>query len=170
MKKFFLRFCVTSLLFVSCVTSNARNEDVMTMYMPNSALKYYIRPTKLLSVNSDDYVDIDFTYQMRNGNYISDAYVNFTLHYKTNSYIKNASFKVFPNIEIKLLNITTLDRNTKLEFLRVSTILEKDNVQTVLKHLAEKKAILYLELDDNSKLEFEPSEKTLAALREAFSK
>lgn len=179
MKKVFFALCAfLNLLLISCTTAPAGKEKVMTAYMQSGNLKYYIRPGKMLPENfkdtkSKDYVMIDFSYQKRKREYVSEAYTNFTLHCKTNAFIEEASFLLPAGNEIKkvnLLDISTVDRDTVKGFIRISSVLEREYVKDVLENLHAYKAVLSVLLDDGTSLKFESSEDIIERINEAFSK
>lgn len=179
MKKIiFAAFVFLNFALISCVTGPAGKEKVMTAYMQSGNLKYYIRPGKMLPENfkdtkSKDYVMIDFSYQMEKRKYVSEAYTNFTLYCKTNAYIEEASFLLPDGDKIKkvrLLDISTVDRDAVKGFIRVSTVLEREYVKEVLENLRSSKAVLTISLDDGSLLKFESSQDITERINEAFSK
>ena len=116
--------------FLSCITlpRASGNEKVITTFMPSGNLQYYIRPGKLISTEAKDksFVMIDFTYQKQNRSYVTDAYVNFTLHGKTEAFISEARFVFTDKTFVQLKNISLLRRDVKQHILRVSTVLEKN--------------------------------------------
>ena len=166
MKKLILLFCIiTVILSSSCVTAYTRDkEKVLTAYMESKNLKYYIRPGKMIAeqANVDAYIMIDFSYQMNKRVYVSDAYTNF---------IETAAF-VLPTSGEKILltDISTLDRDVKKGFIRVSTILENQYVEKVLKALHESYCVLSLTFDDGSTQSFVATDDLKTRIFDAFSK
>ncbi|WP_024469328.1 hypothetical protein [Treponema pedis] len=174
-KRYFIltAFSVISLLLSSCTTAGSGRIRVMTSYMENSYMKYYIRPGKMLSADfktDKAFVNIDFSYQKDTHVYVTDAYTNFTLNYKTSLYIKEASFLLANNETVNLLNIKTLDRNVNENYIRVSTILKKENLQNVLEALAEQTALLEVTLEDGTKKRFTSTSDLSERIKEAFAK
>lgn len=177
MKKIYLRFIPLIAALFACFScaSNLpiQKTPVLTAYMANSNLKYYIRPTRLESENykSDNaYIMLDFTYQMKEREYATDAYTNFSLYYKTTNYITSASFLLQDGTTVPLENITLLDRNTKQAYLRVSTILEKPKIKQVLNELCYNDASLQITLDDGTALRFFPTAEAKTKISDVFSK
>ncbi|WP_442720565.1 hypothetical protein [Treponema sp.] len=141
--------------------------------MESKNLKYYIRPGKMTAehTNVDAYIMIDFSYQMNKRVYVSDAYTNFTCYNRLGSFIETAAF-VLPTSgeEIPLTGISTLDRDVKKGFIRVSTILENQYVEKVLKALHESCCVLSLTFDDGSTQSFVATDDLKARIFDAFSK
>ncbi len=173
MKKMALFFLSLSLVFVSCTTYPSGNIGVITAFMETGNTKYYIRPALMTADREESLasVKIDFTYQKVNADYVSDAYVNFTLHDKTTAFIKEACF-ILPEHEkpIPLVDIKTLDRNTSAEFIRVTTRLEKDFINPVLEVLHVKQGRLRVLLTDENQQDFIPTDELVLKITEAFSK
>lgn len=166
--------CSIILLFVSCATNiPIQKTAVMTAYMSNSNLKYYIRPTRFQSDNYESdksYTMLDFTYQMKERNYVTDAYVNFSLYYETICYINEAFFVLKDGTTVPLTNITVLDRDTTKSHLRVSTVLEKTKIQQVLTDLCYNNGSFYIILDDKTTLHFFPTPEGKNRISDVFSK
>lgn len=140
--------------------------------MENGRLKYYIRPSRFessLGKNKYEFVDIDFTYQKSNQNYVTDAYVNFTLNSKNILYIKSAEI-VSPEGVIVLKNVSTLDRDLRMNYIRVTTTLDKDSVEKVLTNLRDKVATLKVIFEDDSFREYVPTDDFTERVKEAFFK
>lgn len=176
MKKIYLKcipFIAILSLCVSCKTyASIRKVSVLTDYMANSNLKYYIRPQRFESESYKQdkaYLMLDFTYQMKDRDYVSDAFTNFSLYYKTTAYIKSANFILKDGSVVALKNITLLDRDAKKSYLRISTILEKDSIKTVLNELCYNNAALELSLDDGTTIRFFPNEEAKTKISNAFS-
>ena len=175
MKKCCFIFCVAAsfLLCSSCATYLSSNkEKVITAYMPSKYLKYYIRPGKMAAEESGSksYLMIDFSYQMDKRNYVSNAYVNFTLYNRSDAYIDAASFS-FPNDDdIELTELSILDRDTSKGYIRASTILEQNNIDKVLKGLHESACVLKVTLENGSTLSFIVTDDVKSRIGEAFSK
>ena len=175
MKKYCFMFCVAAsfLLCSACVTGLSSNKDkVITAYMPSKYLKYYIRPGKMTAEESGSksYLMIDFSYQMDKRNYVSNAYVNFTLYNRSDAYIDAARFS-FPNDEdIELTELSILDRDTSKGYIRVSTILEQNLIEKVLKGLHESVCGLTITLENGSTLSFVATDDLKLRIGEAFSK
>lgn len=167
----------TCFLFFSCaglpVSSFFGSEKVLTNFMPSGNLQYYIRPGKMISSGfktDKAFVLLDFTYQKSNRDYVSDAYTNFTITYKTTAFVKAAYFKINDNKIIPLTNISLLFRNVKQNHIRVSTVLPCDYIDEVLKRLESSQAVLEIEFDDGSIKTFLPTKDLTERLTEAFSK
>lgn len=172
--KYLLPIAFICILCSSCAGVNffSGDEKVFISPMPSGNLKYYIRPGKMISENFKNdkaFILIDFTYQKLNRDYVSDAYTNFTLTYKTTAFVRGASFKTndktFP-----LSNIALLSRNTKQNHIRVSTVLPCDYIDEVLKKLESSQIVLEIELDDGSKKTFVSTKDLSARITEAFFK
>ena len=113
---------------------------------------------------------IDFSYQMDKRNYVSNAYVNFTLYNRSDAYIDAASFS-FPNDDdIELTELSILDRDTSKGYIRASTILEQNNIEKVLKGLHESACVLKVTLENGSTLSFIVTDDVKSRIGEAFSK
>lgn len=173
MKKKYL-ITITALLIFSCatVTPPMGNTKVMTFCMDSGNLKYYIRPSKMQSVDANDksYVLIDFTYQMRNRNYVSSAYTNFTVYCKTNAFIEQAFFLIQDEEPVNLSEIYTLDRDVSKDFIRVSTLLENKHLEKVLVALNKAEASLVVKFDTGLSKTFIPTKDIIDKINEAFSK
>lgn len=113
---------------------------------------------------------LDFTYQKSNRDYVSDAYTNFTLMYKTTAFVTDAYFKTNDNKIIPLTNVSLLSRNINKNFIRVSTILQADFVDEILKKLEVSEAVLEIKLDDGSIKTFVPTKDLSERITDAFSK
>lgn len=132
---FIFLFCILS---AGCVSVKKEASGVISSYMENGCMKYYIRPEKMQGTQKDEFVLIDFSYQKKNDKYVSASYVNFTLYCKTVSYIKSAIFISEGGKETKrfmLSDIHTLDRNADAAFIRVTTLLGQSEVGAVLEGL-----------------------------------
>ncbi len=174
MKKiFFAAGLVSALLFTGCVTAPSGKEKVMTAYMQSGTLKYYIRPGKMAAENAKTdkaYIMIDFTYQMEKRNYVSDAYVNFTLHDKTNAFIEAAQFLLPEGKTVELSKIATLDRDVSKGYIRVTTVLEKERIREVLEALQTSAAALEVSLDNGSSKKLFVTKDLIERINEAFAK
>lgn len=183
MKKSFFVLISFLFLFSSCVTAPSGKEKVITAYMESGNMKYYIRPGKMVLKNEKDisshhmarhmmtgHVMADFTYQMRQREYVSDAYFNFTLHTKADAFILKAYFILDSKELVELFDLNTLDRNLSLGYIRVSTIIKKEKVKDVLQNLHKGKAVLKVELDNNTEMEFAASKDLISRIEEAFYK
>lgn len=173
MKKYFFVFIPFLLLFSSCITVPSGKEKVITAYMESGNIKYYIRPAKMILKDKKDnssHIMADFTYQMKQRKYVSDAYFNFTLHSKIDAFISKASFVLDTKEVIYLFELTTLDRNFALGYIRVSTILKKEKVKEVLEKLNRGEALLKVELDNGSIKEYIPSKELKKRVEESFYK
>ena len=148
-------------------------EKVITAYMESGNMKYYIRPEKMVlkgeKANSS-HVMADFTYQMKQREYVSDAYFNFTLHNKADAFILKAYFILDSKEIVELFDLNTLDRNLSLGYLRVSTTIKKEKVKDVLHGLHKEKAVLKVELDNDTEMEFAASKDLISRIEEAFYK
>ena len=176
MKKLILLSCiVVSVIAVSsCATTYTRNkEKVITAYMQSKNLKYYIRPGKMTAEHTsvDAYIMIDFSYQMNKRIYVSDAYTNFTCYNRLGAFIETAAF-LLPNSgeTIPLTDISTLDRNVKKGYIRVSTILANQYVEKVLKALHDSDCVLSITFDDGNTQSFVATDDLKERIFEAFSK
>lgn len=175
MKRYFYVLCLVS-LFVGCASFSSPTlckENVITAYMQSGNLKYYVRPSKMLSEDykSDKaYLMVDFTYQMEKRAYVCDAYVNFTVYDKTTTFIEKARFLLPEGRIIELSNISTLDRDTYKGYIRVMTILEKQFIKDVLENLQNFNAKLEVLFDDGTFKKFVATKDVVKKINEAFSK
>jgi len=148
-------------------------EKVITAYMESGNMKYYIRPEKMVlkgeKANSS-HVMADFTYQMKQREYVSDAYFNFTLHNKADAFILKAYFILDSKEIVELFDLNTLDRNLSLGYVRVSTIIKEEKVKDVLLGIHKGTAVLKVELDNNTEMEFIASKDLISRIEEAFHK
>lgn len=148
-------------------------EKVITAYMESGNMKYYIRPEKMVlkgeKANSS-HVMADFTYQMKQREYVSDAFFNFTLYNKADAFILKAYFILDSKEIVELFDLNTLDRNLSLGYLRVSTTIKKEKVKDVLHGLHKEKAVLKVELDNDTEMEFAASKDLISRIEEAFYK
>ncbi len=191
-KKITLLFLLTLVAFasLSCRTNAGKFDKVMTAIAGTGYLKYYIRPTEMRSENYDKdraYVKIDFSYQKENQNYVSDAYTNFSINYEHSDFVEASSFIIDnsdvmsnPNDEeklskkspkiIELSNITTFDRDSGRGYIRIGTILKKDDVEEVLTQLSKKKAKLRVVFVSKEVLIFEASDDLVDSIKTAFQR
>lgn len=148
-------------------------EKVITAYMESGNMKYYIRPEKMVlkgeKANSS-HVMADFTYQMKQREYVSDAYFNFTLHNKADAFILKAYFILDSKEIVELFDLNTLDRNLSLGYVRVSTIIKEEKVKDVLLGIHKGTAVLKVLLDNNTEMEFIASKDLINRIEEAFHK
>lgn len=148
-------------------------EKVITAYMESGNMKYYIRPEKMVlkgeKANSS-HVMADFTYQMKQREYVSDAYFNFTLHNKVDAFILKAYFILDSKEIVELFDLNTLDRNLSLGYVRVSTIIKEEKVKDVLLGIHKGTAVLKVVLDNNTEMEFIASKDLINRIEEAFHK
>ena len=148
-------------------------EKVITAYMESGNMKYYIRPEKMVlkgeKANSS-HVMADFTYQMKQREYVSDAYFNFTLHNKADAFILKAYFILDSKEIVELFDLNTLDRNLSLGYVRVSTIIKEEKVKDVLLGIHKGTAVLKVVLDNNTEMEFIASKELISRIEEAFYK
>ncbi|EMB32206.1 hypothetical protein HMPREF9727_00279 [Treponema denticola MYR-T] len=148
-------------------------EKVITAYMESGNMKYYIRPEKMVlkgeKANSS-HVMADFTYQMKQREYVSDAYFNFTLHNKADAFILKAYFILDSKEIVELFDLNTLDRNLSLGYVRVSTIIKEEKVKDVLLGIHKGTAVLKVVLDNNTEMEFIASKDLINRIEEAFHK
>lgn len=148
-------------------------EKVITAYMESGNMKYYIRPEKMVlkgeKANSS-HVMADFTYQMKQREYVSDAYFNFTLHNKADAFILKAYFILDSKEIVELFDLNTLDRNLSLGYVRVSTIIKEEKVKDVLLGIHKGMAVLKVVLDNNTEMEFIASKDLINRIEEAFHK
>lgn len=136
-------------------------------------MKYYIRPEKMVLKGEKDtssHVMADFTYQMKQREYVSDAYFNFTLHNKADAFILKAYFILDSKEIVELFDLNTLDRNLSLGYVRVSTIIKEEKVKDVLLGIHKGTAVLKVELDNNTEMEFIASKDLISRIEEAFHK
>lgn len=141
--------------------------------MDSGTRKYYIRPGKMVLQKEKDtssHIMADFTYQMRQREYVSDAYFNFTLHNKADAFILKAYFILDSKEIVELFELNTLDRNLSLGYVRVSTIIKKEKVKDVLMSLHKGMAVLKVELDNHAEMEFVASKDLISRIEEAFYK
>ena len=172
-----IRFFAVCLLashvfFFGCATGNHGRQRVLTAYMDNGYLKYYIRPEKMESTEykkDKAFVMIDFSYQKENREYVSDAYVNFTLHYATDAYITKAFFSCNDEV-IPLSNIRTLDRSVSEKYIRISTIAQKTDIGRLLDNLKAQKGVLEISLENGETKSFVPTASLVERIEEAFGK
>lgn len=165
------------ILFFSCagipVSSSSGSGKVITNFMPSGNLQYYIRPAKMLPPDSKtekNSVLIDFTYQKQNRDYVTDAYVKFTLNCKTDAFITEACFKTEDGMKIPLSAPSLLFRDTKKNTMRVTTVLEASRINEVLEKLQSSQALLEIMLDDGYIQLFLPTKDLTKSIAEAFSK
>jgi len=177
MKKLILLSCiiVSVIAASSCATAayTRDKEKVLTAYMESKNLKYYIRPGKMIAehANADAYVMIDFSYQMNKRAYVSDAYTNFTCYNRLGAFIEAAAFLISNSKEtIPLTDISTLDRDVKKGYIRVSTILANQYVEKVLKALHDSDCVLSITFDDGNTQSFVATDDLKERIFEAFSK
>ena len=173
MKKYFFIYCIAvTILCSACATCPSNKEKVITAYMPSKYLKYYIRPGKMAyeAPMADTYVMIDFSYQMDKRAYVSNAYTNFTLYDRSEAFIDSAYFLFPDGTRAVLSEISTLDRNTTKGYIRISTILEQQNIERVLTALEKSDCILTVILEDGTSKSFVATEDLTTRIREAFSK
>ncbi|UTD11456.1 hypothetical protein HYB91_12185 [Treponema sp. B152] len=148
-------------------------EKVITAYMESGNMKYYIRPEKMVLKGEKDtssHVMADFTYQMKQREYVSDAYFNFTLHNKADAFILKAYFILDSKEIVELFDLNTLDRNLSLGYVRVSTIVKQEKVKDVLLGIHKGSAVLKVVLDNNTEMEFIASKELISRIEEAFYK
>ena len=146
---------------------------VITAYTKSGNLKYYVRPSKMLSTDYQTdkaYLMVDFTYQMQNRIYVVDAYVNFTVHDKTTAFIEKARFLLPDDKVIELSGISTLDRDTYRGYIRVTTTLEKESIPSVLEKLQSLEAKLEVSFDDGTSKQFTATKEVVERINEVFSK
>ena len=168
-KKCFISLLIVSL--VSCVSYRIANEKVITTYMDNGNVKYYIRPSKLTSdEKADAYAMLDITYQKRNRAYVSPGFVNFTLQVSTSAFVRSAQFILPEEQVISLTDISTLDRNAVKGFIRVSTTVAQESMALLLERLQATEAVLEVVMDDDAVYRFTVSQELTDKLAEAFEK
>ena len=119
---------------------------------------------------NSSHVMADFTYQMKQREYVSDAYFNFTLHNKADAFILKAYFILDSKEIVELFDLNTLDRNLSLGYVRVSTIIKEEKVKDVLLGIHKGTAVLKVELDNNTEMEFIASKDLISRIEEAFHK
>ena len=172
MKKLILLSCiiVSVIAASSCATAayTRDKEKVITAYMESKNLKYYMIAEH---ANIDAYVMIDFSYQMNKRAYVSDAYTNFTCYNRLGAFIEAAAFLISNSKEtIPLTDISTLDRDVKKGYIRVSTILANQYVEKVLKALHDSDCVLSITFDDGNTQSFVATDDLKERIFEAFSK
>ena len=173
MKKYLFILIPFLFLFSSCVTASSGKDKVITAYMDSGTRKYYIRPGKMVLQNEKDtssHIMADFTYQMRQREYVSDAFFNFTLYNKADAFILKAYFILDSKEIVELFDLNTLDRNLSLGYVRVSTIVKQEKVKDVLLGIHKGSAVLKVVLDNNTEMEFTASKDLISRIEEAFYK
>lgn len=175
MKKYLLTAAALFSLAVllGCATGNSGKTKVVTAYMPSGNLKYYIRPGKMVrekTASDKAHVLIDFTYQMEKRVFVSDAYANFTLYADTEAFIEGARFVLPAGKTVELSQLSTLDRDVRSGYVRVSTVLEKGEIREVLDSLKTLEGVLEITLDDGSVKRFAATNDLSVRIDEAFSK
>ena len=173
MKKYLFILIPFLFLFSSCVTASSGKDKVITAYMDSGTRKYYIRPGKMVLQNEKDtssHIMADFTYQMRQREYVSDAFFNFTLYNKADAFILKAYFILDSKEIVELFDLNTLDRNLSLGYVRVSTIVKQEKVKDVLLGIHKGSAVLKVVLDNNTEMEFIASKELISRIEEAFYK
>ena len=115
-------------------------------------------------------VAIDFTYRMKNRDYVSPAYTNFTLYSKNDAFVERARFVLSSGVSAELTDIKTLDKNAKRGFVRTATLLSQDAVENVLSALRGNSAFLEITLDDGTTQLFRPSKDLINKIAEALGK
>lgn len=142
--------------------------------METGYTKYYIRPEKILSEKYKEdkaAVLIDFSYQKENRKYVSNAYINFTLHYATNAYIMKAAFILEENKSIDLPNIQTLDRNVTGKYIRVGLHNSKAGLcRKVLESIKQCSGIPEITLENGETKRFIITDAPTEKIEEAFNK
>lgn len=173
LKKIFFIF-TAPLVFASCATlsQSSGNSKVMTVFMDDGTLKHYIRPAAMTAVapQKKSSVMIDFTYRMKNRDYVSPAYTNFTLYSKNDAFVKSARFIFASGMATELTEIKTLDRDARQGFVRTATVLAQDDVKKVLYALHDESAILEVTLDNGIMQTFRPSKDLINKIAESFGK
>ncbi len=177
-KKIKLLFVLGLILLAlsSCNTTPGKFDRVMTSIAGTGNLKHYIRPTEIRSVNyakDKAYALIDFSYQKNNQDYVSDAYTNFSINYKNSDFVESSSFILDTEEDaetVKLFEITTFDRDSSRGYIRIGTILKKDDVGKVLKLLSMKKAKLRIVFVNKDVLIFEASDDLVESIKMAFQR
>ena len=169
-----IKKCLISLLLlslVSCVSYRITNEQVITTYMDNGNVKYYIRPSKLTSdEKAGTSAMLDITYQKRNRAYVSQGFVNFTLQVSTSAFVRSAQFILPEEQVIPLTDISTLDRDAAKGFIRVSTVAAQDSMALLLEHLHTTQAVLEVVMDDDAVYRFTATQELTDKLAEAFQR
>ena len=165
---------VSLLVFVSCATlsQSSGSSKVMTVFMEDGTLKHYIRPSVMTAAAPQEKssVMIDFTYRMKNRDYVSPAYTNFTLYSKNDAFVERARFVLSSGVSAELTDIKTLDKNAKRGFVRTATLLSQDAVENVLSALRDNSAFLEITLDDGTTQMFRPSKDLINKIAEALGK
>ena len=165
---------VSLLVFVSCATLSRSSDSskVMTVFMEDGTLKHYIRPSAMPAAAPQEKssVVIDFTYRMKNRDYVSPAYTNFTLYSKNDAFVERARFVLSSGVSAELTDIKTLDKNAKRGFVRTATLLSQDAVENVLSALRGNSAFLEITLDDGTTQLFRPSKDLINKIAEALGK
>lgn len=165
---------VSLLVFVSCATLSRSSDSskVMTVFMEDGTLKHYIRPSAMTAAAPQEKssVAIDFTYRMKNRDYVSPAYTNFTLYSKNDAFVERARFVLSSGVSTELTDIKTLDKNAKRGFVRTATLLSQDAVENVLSALRGNSAFLEITLDDGTTQMFRPSKDLINKIAEALGK
>ena len=113
---------------------------------------------------------IDFTYRMKNRDYVSPAYTNFTLYSKKDVFVEQARFVFSSGTAAELTEIKTLDKNAKQGFVRAATLLSQEAVESVLSALYDDRALLEITLDDGTTQTFRPSKDLIDKIAESFGK
>ena len=144
----------------------------MTVFMEDGTLKHYIRPSAMPAAAPQEKssVAIDFTYRMKNRDYVSPAYTNFTLYSKNDAFVERARFVLSSGVSAELIDIKTLDKNAKRGFVRTATLLSQDAVENVLSALRGNSAFLEITLDDGTTQMFRPSKDLINKIAEALGK
>lgn len=161
-----LLFAVT--LLSSCATrGTVGNERVTVDFMPSGNLKYYVRPTRMdPAAGQAERLDIDFTFQRKNAEYATEAYVNFTLYTDHPDYVDASRFLLPDSSSVELTKITTFDRNVREGLIRVGTRLPQNEVRRVIETLAAGRGLLEVVIQ-NRTLRFSPSPELRRLLVEA---
>lgn len=166
--------CAAPFVFVSCATlsQSSGSNKVMTVFMEDGTLKHYIRPSVMTAAAPQEKssVMIDFTYRMKNRDYVSPAYTNFTLYSKKDVFVERARFVFSSGTAAELTEIKTLDKNAKQGFVRAATLLPQEAVESVLSALHDDKALLEITLDDGTTQTFRPSKDLIDKIAESFGK
>lgn len=166
--------CASPFVFVSCATlsQSSGSSKVMTVFMEDGTLKHYIRPSVMTAAAPQEKssVMIDFTYRMKNRDYVSPAYTNFTLYSKKDVFVEQARFVFSSGTAAELTEIKTLDKNAKQGFVRAATLLSQEAVESVLSALHDDRALLEITLDDGTTQTFRPSKDLIDKIAESFGK
>ena len=166
--------CAAPFAFVSCATlsQSSGSSKVMTVFMEDGTLKHYIRPSLMTAAAPQEKssVMIDFTYRMKNRDYVSPAYTNFTLYSKKDVFVERARFVFSSGMAAELTEIKTLDKNAKQGFVRAATLLSQEAVESVFSALHDDKALLEITLDDGTTQTFRPSKDLIDKIAESFGK